>query len=90
MATPVVEYIEKVTHREDGSVVLLCESGNPLLGIIVTPATDGRLIVCLPGADEPSSPFDMVNVLLGPDQVKALAALAFMAMLQGGGEDDGC
>jgi hypothetical protein len=61
---------QKIVCRPDGSVVLKCESGNPRLGVIFTPADDGQLIVTMPGED--GHPLSAVNVLLGSEQISAL------------------
>jgi hypothetical protein len=62
----------KAIRRADGSAVLDCESGNPQLGVVVTPEARG-VIVCLPGGPHP---LDSVAVRLGHQQCAVLAELA--------------
>lgn len=64
---------QKVTRRLDGSVVLMCESANPRLGVLFTPTDDGQLIVTMPGDD--GHPLSAVSILLGSAQIHALAEL---------------
>ena len=63
----------KVIERPDGGLVLMCESGNPALGMIYTPETKGRLIVTMPGED--GHPLSAVSVTFAREQLDALAAL---------------
>lgn len=61
----------------------MCESGNPQLGIMLTPGrAAGGIIVAMP-EDESGHPLSVVSIGLGDDQV---AALAQFASRHGGGE----
>jgi hypothetical protein len=74
---------EKVTERADGSLVLMCESGNPRLGMIYTPESRGRMIVTMPSED--GHPLSNVNVTFGPEQLDALARLVRLNQRRGSG-----
>ena len=63
---------DKAIRRAHGSDVLYGESGNPQLGVVVTPDPRG-LIVCLPGGPQP---LGSVAVRLGHRQCAVLAELA--------------
>jgi hypothetical protein len=63
---------DKVRRRSDGSSVLLDESGNPNLGVIITPAGRGQLLltgICGEHA------LDVYTVTLGTEQVGELRHL---------------
>jgi hypothetical protein len=61
---------EKVRTRPDGALVLMCDSGNPLLGLIFTPAGDGRVIATMPGDD--GHPLSAASVVFDAEQLGAL------------------
>jgi hypothetical protein len=65
---------EKVRWRGDGSVILMCDSGNPKLGLVITPEHHGRLIVTMPGDD--GHPLSAVSVTLGTEQIAALPRIS--------------
>lgn len=67
---------ERVIQRDDGALVLMCESGNPQLGIMLTPGrAGGGIIVSMP-EDERGHPLSVVSIGLGDEQVAALAQFA--------------
>lgn len=66
---------EKVRTNRGGATVLQCESGNPSLGVMLTPDPQG-LIVCLPTGEEPRHALDSAAVLLGTEQLAALVSIA--------------
>jgi hypothetical protein len=61
---------ERIVHRADGSTVLLDESGNPGLGLVVTPEI--RSLVLGAPTGEGRHPLDIAAVSLGRAQVLAL------------------
>jgi hypothetical protein len=61
----------KVRPRPDGALVLMCDSGNPALGLIFTPGDDGRVIATMPGDD--GHPLSAASVVFGTEQLVALA-----------------
>lgn len=71
---------EKVRTNRGGATVLQCESGNPDLGVMITPCDDG-LIIALPTGEEPRSALDSVAVHLGPEQCAVLRDLAQAAYM---------
>jgi hypothetical protein len=72
---------EKAIVREDGALVVMCESGNLNLGVVLTPAGGGRLIATMPDEDE--HPCSSASVTLGVEQVAAIEALARQQRLAG-------
>jgi hypothetical protein len=77
---------EKAILREDGALVVMCESGNPNLGVLLTPADGGQLIATMPDQDE--HPFSAANVTLGAEQVAAIEALARQQRLAGAADGE--
>lgn len=65
---------ERVIQRGDGTLVVMCESGNPSLGLMLTPGRHGGGVIVAMPEDDSGHPLSCVSVSLGADQVEALAA----------------